>query len=629
VTSFRRVLYALLVVPALVQIGTFVRIVAARAAYPMDIEWLEGGELYQAFRFLHGQVLYGPPDQGYLPYLHPPGHFLALALVGRFAGVDYAMGRIVSIAFFTLAAAIVVREIAFASTSRAERWIAGIVGLAAATASFPVVSGVYDLIRNDTMALGLVLLGVALLGDGRVSRGRIVGAAAVFAVAAYTRLPYLFLSFAAGVFVMWRSRRNGILLLACTAALGAIGLGILQLTSKGWFWWLTVTVLTGHPVDRARFVSAAGSMLRFAPYLVAIPVVFLISSLRRRLTPRTVLACGLLAGALPAGLLPFAKMGGFDNDLIPIVFLAGPVMVLIVLNLVPERWRWIALAAASVYLAWRAYDPATFLPGAEQRARALRLNAFVAKLQGGVLIPDHPWLAIRNGRDVPQFHTMPYLDVIGAGMGEGLYRYVESSHAAWAIMDGREPFVRDVVLSFYDSPVPIEDAVSTMVGFPSAPRLLLARTKPRDKRDVHVVFDFESASYEGWSVNGDAFLSPPSAGRPSGQVGGIGFRGRGLADSYAPGRGDAATGELVSPPFILDRSHLSLLVGGGAQRATSVQLLIQGEVAFEATGTGSLVMEPRVWDVTAFAGQTAQIAILDHDQSPSGHILIDQIELFN
>jgi hypothetical protein len=355
----------------------------------------------------------------------------------------------------------------------------------------------------------------------------------------------------------------------------------------------------------------------------------MIPGLRRRLTPRTALWCGLLVASLPAGFLPFAKMGGFDNDLVPIVFLAGPVAILIALDLIPERSRWIALAAASVYLAARLYDPGVFIPGADQKERASRLNELVRELEGGVIIPNHPLLAVRNGHDTPQFHTMPYIDMIGVGLGGGLYPYVASSTARWAILDGREPFVRDIVTRFYDHSGPIEDTVATMVGFPSSPRFLLERIKTGARADVRVLFDFESPAYDGWGKNGDAFSSSPSADPPMPKLVVLGAAGRRLASSYPPARGDVATGELISPPFTIDRSHLSLLVGGGAGRATSVQLLVDGEVAFEATGSGSLVMMPVVWDVTALHGRTAQIAILDHDQNPGGHILVDQIELFN
>jgi hypothetical protein len=293
------------------------------------------------------------------------------------------------------------------------------------------------------------------------------------------------------------------------------------------------------------------------------------------------------------------------------------------------RARWIALVAASAYLAWRTYDPATFIPTTDQRARADRLNAFVAGLDGGVIIPNHPFLPIRNGQRGPQFHTMPYLDVVGAGFGDGLHPYIEASQAKWAILDGGEPFVRENVLSLYDyaKPVPVE--VSTMIGFPSTPRLLFRRHEPEPKPDLRVVFDFETPSYGGWTVTGDAFGSSPTAGKPPDQLAIVGYRGRGLANSYALRSGDAATGTVLSPPFALDRSHLALLVGGAAGRATRVELIVDGQSVVEASGPGGEVMVPVVWDVSALKGRRAQLAVVDDDTTPSGHVLVDQVELFN
>lgn len=628
---WRNLATMVLLLPAVAQVATFAKIVGSRAAYPMDIEWLEGGGLYQAYRFIHGLTVYGSPELGYLPFLHPPGHFILLGLVGRIAGLDYATGRICSIVFFALACAIIAREIAARCSTLREGVAAPLVAVACAMASFPVVSGVYDLIRNDTMALGLVLLGAALVGDGRVSRRRIVLVAAVLTAATYTRYPYIFMSLAIGLFVLIRSRRNGLLLFVCTAFGGAVVLGVLQYVSSGWFFWLTVSLLSAHPVEGARFVDALWRVVRFAPFLGAMPFVVSIRTLRQRIEPRTFLWCGLLAGAFPAALLPFAKLGGFDNDLIPIVFLAGPVAVLLVMDLTKagSRARFIALVTASVYLAFRTYDPAAFVPAAEQRARALRLNAFVAGLDGGVIIPNHPFLPIRNGQDVPQFHTMPYLDVIAAGLGEGLLPYIEASQAKWAILDGGEPFVRENVMLLYELAGPVPDEVSTMIGFPSTPSLLFRRADPDPRVDLRVVFDFESASYDGWTTAGDAFGASPTAGKPKDQLAIVGYRGRGLANSYARGTGDSATGVLVSPPFTLDRSKLALLVGGGSGRGIRVELVVDGWTAAETSGPGGDVMVPVLWDVSALKGRTAQLSFVDDDKEPSGHLLVDQVELFN
>src|ERR1041384_8362962 len=91
--------------PALWQIGLQARLYLARFRYPMDLEWLEGAALYQAYRVMLGQGTYGPPKHGYLPLLHPPVYPTFLGLVGRVVGLDYAMARTVSLLFFVLASA--------------------------------------------------------------------------------------------------------------------------------------------------------------------------------------------------------------------------------------------------------------------------------------------------------------------------------------------------------------------------------------------------------------------------------------------------------------------------------------------------------------------------------------------
>jgi hypothetical protein len=214
---------------------------------------------------------------------------------------------------------------------------------------------------------------------------------------------------------------------------------------------------------------------------------------------------------------------------------------------------------------------------------------------------------------------MPYLDVVGAGLGDALYPYIEASRAKWAILDGSEPFVRENVLSLYDyaGPVPVE--VQTMIGFPSAPRLLFKRHEPEPKPDLRVVFDFETPSYAGWTVTGNAFGSSPTAGKPPDQLAIVGYRGRGLANSYALRLGDAATGMLFSPPFTLDRSHLALLVGGAAGRATRAELIVDGEAVVEASGPGGDVMVPVFWDVSALEGRRAQLPPpLKHEEREEG-----------
>ncbi|HEX4084048.1 MAG TPA: GH116 family glycosyl-hydrolase [Chthoniobacteraceae bacterium] len=138
--------------------------------------------------------------------------------------------------------------------------------------------------------------------------------------------------------------------------------------------------------------------------------------------------------------------------------------------------------------------------------------------------------------------------------------------------------------------------------------------------------DFESGSYAGWTVEGTAFGAAPSQGAPNAEQRLSGFKGKYLANSWATGS-DSPKGKLISPGFVIGRSFINFLIGGGNHpNQTCINLLVDGKVARTATGSNSDTMENRSWDVTNLAGRTAHIEIVDHESGGWGHIEIDQIE---
>jgi hypothetical protein len=60
----RALFFAVALVPALAQLVCFIYALTLRARYPMDLEWLEGTQLCEAYRFARGLPVYGPPAQG-------------------------------------------------------------------------------------------------------------------------------------------------------------------------------------------------------------------------------------------------------------------------------------------------------------------------------------------------------------------------------------------------------------------------------------------------------------------------------------------------------------------------------------------------------------------------------------
>ena len=144
-----------------------------------------------------------------------------------------------------------------------------------------------------------------------------------------------------------------------------------------------------------------------------------------------------------------------------------------------------------------------------------------------------------------------------------------------------------------------------------------------------VISDFEGESYGAWKAEGSAFGNAPARGTLPGQMKVEGFVGKGLVNSF--NGGDGGTGKLTSPAFKIERKFVNFLIGGGGwERETCMNLVVEGKVVRTAVGPntepgGSEALEPGSWDVAEFAGREAVIAIMDERKGGWGHINVDQI----
>ncbi|MFJ7905708.1 GH32 C-terminal domain-containing protein [Kitasatospora sp. NPDC096204] len=76
-----------------------------------------------------------------------------------------------------------------------------------------------------------------------------------------------------------------------------------------------------------------------------------------------------------------------------------------------------------------------------------------------------------------------------------------------------------------------------------------------------LVNGFDDGTYGGWTATGTAFGTAPAPGTLPGRQPVSGFTGPGLVNTFLGG--DAATGDLLSPPFTVTRRYLNFQVGGG------------------------------------------------------------------
>src|SRR5579862_7663486 len=144
-----------------------------------------------------------------------------------------------------------------------------------------------------------------------------------------------------------------------------------------------------------------------------------------------------------------------------------------------------------------------------------------------------------------------------------------------------------------------------------------------------LIADFEGRDYGDWKTTGTAFGPGPAQGTLPGQMPVSGYLGHGLVNSFYGG--DASTGTLTSPEFVIARKYINFLIGGGkAPGITCINLLVEGKVVRTATGPndrpgGSEQLDWRTWDVGDLQGKAARIEIVDRAAGGWGHINIDDI----
>jgi hypothetical protein len=377
-------------------------------------------------------------------------------------------------------------------------------------------------------------------------------------------------------------------------------------------------------------------ILEFAPFLAVLPVAVGALAITKNLRARTVLWVGMLVSAIPAALLPLAKVGGFANDLVPVAFLAGPASLFVAVDVVRALRRRPRAAAAArdlfyagfgIFLVVRTYDFHRWVPTPDAWRRAATTNGRIAALEGGVIAPRHPFVPIHDGhRTTRQFSDMPYLDIEWSGLsGLALGTYLDSIKARWAVLSGTEvPVTGGEIATRYQLESALPSAPPMVIGEDSTLRYLFRWQD--DEKGGKVLFDFEEP-LEGWTVTGFAFDHSPTTAKQKNQSQIRGVVGSRLANSFHPETGDSATGTMLSPPFVIDRPRIGLRVGGGWHAGTRVELRVGDRAVRAATGIFEYheILTHFVWDVSRLAGREARIALIDEDIGPWGHLLCDQI----
>lgn len=642
----------LCVVPGILHVVVVCRVVLGRLGHRVDLEWMESGMLYESTRLLEGLPVYAAPEGPYLPFPYPIGYPALLAGLGAVFGVSHPLGRALSFTWTVVASVVLARQVyrhyLAASAGPRGALIAAALALGCIGAGYAVVDGWYDLVRVDTMAMGLLVCGAAhslRIGEGRAGQrggalGSPHGATLVTALLLCTALLTKQSTLPGALWVilcaLLRSRRGGARLAALTCVFGGSALALLQWATEGHYWFYTVTLLSEHSLSSARLREAHRVLFDFAPYGPLVAIFGGLLALQGRLTPRSLLWAGLFAIGWGFGLASFAKVGGYHNNLLPAVWLAGPAFLLVgadVLAFVGDRrdgvLRWGALCSLALLLATKPLPLEGYHVTSEGAERGQRLRAYVSALPGTVLIPLAPQVAHELGKGVHQLHLEALYDFQWAGRsaGDPLGAHLRAFRPDYVLLDGRELGIEAVLRDYTLVDVLGADRHAwTITGWPVAPRFLLA---PRvERRHARVLFDFEEEHLDGWSLEGVSFQGGIAREPGCGQAPFVNGRGEGVLTSYHPRWGDRTRGVALSPPFLVDRPALGMLVAGGWSEATRVELRVAGESVRRISGMARPDLREVYWDVSDLMGREARVALVDAAEGPWGHVTVDDVVLF-
>lgn len=255
---------------AIVWILVIALVFALRVGFPLELEWMEGGALQQAFRMQRGEPVYGPPSADFVPFLYTPLYPALLALLGSLLPLGYVLARAVSIAGVIAIGGGLWRLCAFEDKPRSHRLIAVGLFLSGYVFGFRWL----DIGRGDALYLALVLWGLVLLRESEDSLRKALLAGVLVSLAFWTKQTAAVFVLASGLAGLLVAPRKvwayaGVIALLCG---GGVLLG--QWLTDGWLWTWIYETHQAHEFNVERFRKKTwGMFVHATPFLALLTLI--------------------------------------------------------------------------------------------------------------------------------------------------------------------------------------------------------------------------------------------------------------------------------------------------------------------------------------------------------------------
>ncbi len=419
---------------ALLFVGMFLYTTLRRMFYPADLEWMEGALLTHVLEIdQHGHP-YSAPSDRFIPFIYPPLYYYLLWCLSPITGVDYWVGRAVSL-ICTLAIAILLAKIVWRDC---RRWQFAVIAAGLWLATYVVGATWFDLLRVDMLAFLFGFTAVYILDRRLINRRTAVIAAVLMVCACYTKQSLGLVAVAVGVFLAVYRRRYFWWYAGIGSLLGIAIFALLQSVTDGLFSWYVLVAPFQHGFRKGQAFSEQVSFIvaRYPLGLFALGLA-LIPEIRRRADKKIWLWIAVAIVGLITAYIKWAHEGGFDNALISYYLWGTALFVVLAAKFAATASQsnkqgkirnvgiQIGLLVVAVQMVSLLYKPNRWIPQPKDFRAADNIKAKIASITGRVLVPDHPYLLTQSGKPYC-YHTFALMEVSRAkkGAGEGVIQTI-------------------------------------------------------------------------------------------------------------------------------------------------------------------------------------------------------------
>mgnify|MGYP001574893178 FL=1 len=399
------ILKYVLLVGALSYVLVYLALALFRMGYPFELEWIEGGMLEHVRRVMAGQPLYIKPSLDFTAFIYTPLYYYVSAAVAWIFGMGFvqlrAVSFVASLGCLLLIFLIVRRE----TKSR----FAGALACALFAATYRLSGTWLDLVRIDSLFLFFLLLAVYPARFGTSAFSALL-AGLFIALAFLTKQTALFVFLTLAVYYLVCNRRIALAFIATGAVLIGGSTLLLDHLHNGWYnYYVFYLPARGSLVPDAVFMFWSRDLISPLAVAFTLGAIFMLVRFVGRPGKQDWFYIFLAAGAFGAAWVSRVHGGGVENVMIPayavvaIVFGVAVKETLEFIKAMPSDRQKLAEAClyviCSIQFFSLLYVPSLHIvPEPADSAAGQKLVERVAQMKGSVLIPYHPYLAVRAGK---------------------------------------------------------------------------------------------------------------------------------------------------------------------------------------------------------------------------------------